>query len=34
MAVIPNWTGFSIEVFGVQVPVAAKNVRKTGDFLT
>ncbi len=34
MAVIPNWTGFSVEVFGVLVPVAEKHVRKTGRFLT
>ena len=34
MAVIPNWTGFSVEVFGVLVHVAEKHVQKAGRFLT
>tara|TARA_R110001599_G_scaffold220967_1_gene419436 strand:- start:1412 stop:1699 length:288 start_codon:yes stop_codon:yes gene_type:complete len=34
MAVIPNCTGLSVEVFGVLVHVAKKHVRKTGRFLT
>ena len=34
ITVIPNWSGFSVEVFDVLVSVAEKHVRKTSRFLT